>query len=690
MELLTPYLIERRFHIIAGFLSLLVVDLLQLFIPRIIKWAIDSITAAEDIVGAVAGSQLLKYAFLIFLSSIMIGIFRFFWRVLIMGSARRVEEGIRGSLFNHIQTLPATFFNKHTAGDLMAHATNDMTNIRMALSMGIVGLTDAVVLGIAAVFFMSYINLELTVMALLPMPFIALSTKILSKKLFNAYRDVQASFSDLMESTRERFAGIKVIMAFNRENIEAEAMKNESEIYVKKNMELVRLRGLIFPMVIFLTNVSLAIILGAGGRKVILNQISPGDFVAFISYLGLLTWPVMAIGWVTNLIQRGKASIDRINDILAVPSESVSETSVTDDFLNTQAQDSTVVQEASDLIITDAEVASSKLLIKDTEAASSKLLIKDAEAASSKLLITDAEVASSKLLIKDPETAASKLLESDFSIHGDVEFRDLFFSYDSSESFKDSSLKKGSGIDSSNISQKKLLSSKELLSPNVLSGISFRLNRGEMLGIAGPPGSGKSTLASLIPRIYDPQKGTITIDGVNIGHIPLETLRKNISFMPQEPFLFSGTIHANLLFGNPEADDSDIAEAIEMAQLTETIADFPMGIETIIGEKGVMLSGGQRQRIALARAFLKSAPIMIMDDPVSQVDMQTASRIINIIESFAGQKTMIIISHRFSIFKNANHIMVLNEGKITEQGTHHSLIEEGGYYAGAWHMQESE
>ncbi|MBF0204880.1 MAG: hypothetical protein HQK67_11385, partial [Desulfamplus sp.] len=313
-QLLKTYIIECRFHIVAGFLSLLIVDILQLFIPRIIKWAIDGITLTS-----IGKAELFKYAFYIVASAFFISIFRFCWRYLIMGFARRVEEGLREKLFNHIQTLPASFFDKNTAGDIMAHATNDMTNIRMALGMGIVGLTDTIVLGCAAIFFMAYINWELTLMALLPMPFIALFTKIFSKKLFDAYMDVQAGFSGLMESTRERFAGIRIIKAFNREAFESDAMKRESEEFVKKNMYLVRLRGLIFPLVIFLTNISLAIILGAGGRKVILSQISPGDFVAFISYLGLLTWPVMAVGWVTNLIQRGAASIGRINSILEIP-----------------------------------------------------------------------------------------------------------------------------------------------------------------------------------------------------------------------------------------------------------------------------------------------------------------------------------------------------------------------------------
>ncbi len=678
-QLLKPYLIERRFHIAAGFVSLLIVDILQLFIPRIIKWAVDGIT-----LNAASLSELLKYSFYIVISALLIGLFRFFWRVLIMGSARRAEEGIREKLFNHIQTLPADFFDRHTAGDIMAHATNDMTNIRMALGMGIVGLTDTIVLGIAAIFFMAYINFELTCMALLPMPFIAITTKILSKKLFNAYRDVQASFSDLMEFTRERFAGIKIIKAFNRESLETHAMSLESEKYIQKNMHLIKLRGIIFPMVIFLTNVSLAIILGAGGRKVILNHISPGDFVAFISYLGLLTWPVMAVGWVTNMIQRGKASIDRIDAILDIPSE-------------------TIKPEWGELI---KETDTVKNIETDTVKNIKTDAVKNIKTDAVKNIKTDAVKNIKTDAVKNIKTDAVKDIKSKAvkKLQGSIEFKDVSFFYAdhlSISKISSAPISKTSPVPTSKTSP--VPTSKTSSVPaseassvpiseasQVLSNIHLTLNKGTLLGIAGPPGSGKSTLTTLISRTYDPQQGIITIDGADIGRIPLEILRNNISFMPQEPFLFSGTIHTNLLFGNPDADLFDIEKALGMAQLTETMAAFPNGIETIIGEKGVMLSGGQKQRIALARAFLKDSPILILDDPVSQVDMQTADRIVKVIDSFAGRKTIIVVSHRFSIFRKADHIIVLNQGKITEQGTHKELIANKDYYSGAWKMQEIE
>ncbi|MBF0210170.1 MAG: ABC transporter ATP-binding protein [Desulfamplus sp.] len=581
-HLLKPYIFECRFHIVAGFLSLFIVDMLQLFVPRIIKWAIDSITIKSEPLTSAAldklESGLFNYAFYIVGSAALISIFRFCWRYLIMGAAKRTEEGIREELFNHIQTLPATFFDKHTAGDIMAHATNDMANIRMALGMGLVGLTDTIVLGSTAILFMVYINLELTILALLPMPFIALFTKIFSKKLFDAYIDVQSGFSDLMESTRERFAGIRIIKAFNRQPLELATMQRESESFVKKNIYLVRIRGFIFPMVIFLTQISLAVIIGVGGRKVITSQISTGDFVAFISYLGLLTWPVMAIGWVTNMIQRGTASLDRINAILKI-------------------------QGKSEII--------------------------------------------------NPDDSKKEI-----DIKGEIEFSRVSFSYSGSV--------------------------------DTLLDVSFKVKKGEMLGIAGTPGSGKSTLINLIPRIYDIDQGSIKVDGIDIKDISIQTLRRAISFVPQEPFLFSGTIKDNIMFGDVDADLEKIAKALEMAQLTDTIASFPKDIDTIIGEKGVMLSGGQKQRIAIARAFLKVSPILILDDPISQVDMQTASKIIKIVESLAGKVTVLVASHRFSIFKRADHIIVLDKGRVVEKGTHGYLVDKNGYYSRAWQMQDSD
>ncbi|MBF0378066.1 MAG: ABC transporter ATP-binding protein [Desulfamplus sp.] len=378
----------------------------------------------------------------------------------------------------------------------------------------------------------------------------------------------------------------------------------------------------------------------------------------------------MAVGWVTNMIQRGAASINRINAILDIKGE---------------------IELATPII------SPTPVPLPNGEGDNNY-----------SLPLGRAGEGQNNYLESYNNTLQS--------IKGDIEFDSVYFSYPTKNFLNE----KVSDIENSSKNISRVLQRDvKNTNLNVLSNVNFRIKQGTMLGIAGPPGSGKSTLLSLIPRIYNLDNDSVNmvmerdnktlhstidskqrlnnnvirVDGMDIASIPIQTLRQSISFMPQEPFLFSGTIKDNLLFGNPDADSELIAKAIEMAQLTETIKSFPKGIDTIIGEKGVMLSGGQKQRIALARAFLKSSPILILDDPVSQVDMETASNIIEVIESFMNSsppKTIVIASHRFSIFKKAYHIIVLDKGEIIEQGTHNELIEQNGYYTRAWQMQDSE
>src|SRR5210317_949699 len=312
-ELIKPYFVENRVKILIGLLSLIIVDLLQLFIPRIIKRVVDDLTTFN-----MDGWQLLSYALVMIGIAVFIGVFRYIWRRCLLGTARRIEEGLRNRLFAHLQCLSAAYFDTVKTGDLMAHATNDIQQIRMATGMGMVALNDAIVLGLAAICFMAYINIELTAFVLIPMPLIVVSTRFFSKKMHRRYQAVQASFSELTEVIRERFAGIRIIKAHDRKEEEAAKVEAASRNYVEKNLRVVKIIGSFFPMMLLFSNLSLAIVLYLGGRKTIMQDITPGDFVAFISYLGLLTWPMMALGWVTNLIQRGRASLDRINRILEI------------------------------------------------------------------------------------------------------------------------------------------------------------------------------------------------------------------------------------------------------------------------------------------------------------------------------------------------------------------------------------
>lgn len=598
-DLIKPYLVQNRFKIGIGLICLMFVDILQTAIPRIIKWAIDDLTTLS-----IDSQGLLKYGAYLVCTGIFMLIFRYLWRHLLIGWSRNIEEGLRNRLFSHIQTLSAGYYDKTRTGDLMAHATNDVNHVRMATGMGIVALTDAIFLGSASIALMLYINVRLTILVMIPTPFIIFGTRFLGKHMHARYKTVQAAFSDLTENARERFAGIRIIQAFGREKYAINDFEKNSQAYIRKRMRLVAITGSFFPMMLFFSNIGLAIVLYAGGRQTIFMKITPGDFVAFISYLGLLTWPMMALGWVTNLIQRGKASLERIAFIL-----------------NTR-----------------------------------------------------------------PEIKSIPGAKPVSGFYDSIILSKVSFSYES-------------GADSPT-------SAFDLLSDAapVLSEIDLEIKSGMTLGIVGPPGSGKTSLIGLIPRLYDVSNGKIIIDGTDIRKLALSDLRALISFVPQEPFLFAGTIRENIVLQSPVEDnvnesqalqsklefepDLKLVKALKDADLHDTIEKFPNGLDTAVGEKGVILSGGQKQRIAIARAFYSNSAILILDDPVSQVDIKTGNRIISAIRSYAEKRTVIIVSHRLSALSFADRIITLDKGKITESGVHIELMKTGGYYSKIFGMQE--
>ena len=576
VELIKPYFIENRLRILTGLLCLITVDILQLIIPRIIKRVVDDLTAFQ-----IEGQQLLKYALYMIAIAVCIGLFRYIWRRCLLGTSRRIEEGLRNRLLTHLQSLSAAYFDEVKTGDLMAHATNDIQQIRMATGMGMVALNDAVVLGLAAIGFMAYINITLTAFVLIPMPLIVISTRFFSKKMHRRYQSVQAAFSDLTEVIRERFAGIRIIKAHDLKKETAAAVEAASQTYVKENIRLVKIVGSFFPMMLLFTNLSLAIILYLGGRQTIMQTITPGDFVAFISYLGLLTWPMMALGWVTNLIQRGRASLDRVNVILQTAPA-----------------------------------------------------------------------------VRDRENAAA--LET---VRGQIVFENVSFQYGNRQNQNGTA---------------------------TLSQLNFSVAPGEVLGIVGPPGCGKSTLLGLLPRLYDIHQGRILLDGHDTQTLKLENLRSHIAFIPQEPFLFAGTIKENMDFGNPAITNDQLENAARQASLFDTIKNFPKGFDTVVGEKGIILSGGQKQRIAIARCLLYEADLLVLDDPISQVDLETGTQIINTIRARAGQKTIIIVSHRLSAVSYADQIISLDQGRIVESGTHAQLMTSNQYYAKTFQLQQIE
>ncbi len=570
LQLIKPYFIENRWIILIGFACLILVDILQLLVPRVIKWTIDDLTGF-----AIDATGLTRYALTIFGIGLGIGLFRYLWRRCLLGTSRRVEEGLRNKLFGHIEKLSSAYFDKTQTGDLMARATNDIKQVRMATGMGMVALNDAIVLGAASIGFMAYINLRLTIFVLIPMPFIVLGTRLLGRQMHRRYQDVQGSFANLTEGVRERLAGIRIVKAYGTEPIERDQIEHKSADYVRQNLRLVTITGTFFPLMLLFSNLSLAIVLYLGGRQAILQEITPGDFVAFISYLGLLTWPMMALGWVTNLVQRGRASLDRIHAVLeTIPN------------------------------------------------------IKNAP---------DAEPIERQA--------------------GHLQFKRVGLSFDAD------------------------------LIP-ILSEIEFELKPGESLGILGPPGSGKTSLFNLILRFYDTTQGQILLDGLALPRIRIEDLRSQIAYVPQEPFMFAGTIMENLTLGDRRYSQKSIEQAARMASVYDTIQSFPLGFETVVGERGIILSGGQKQRLALARALLVDRPILLLDDPISQVDTNTGNRIIENIRRLADQRTILIISHRISAIRFTDRMLTLNQGRAVEYGTHHELMANNNYYARTHRLQE--
>jgi len=565
---LLPYVKKNIWFIIGGLTSLLIVDVLQLFIPRIIKWVVDDLTQGK------ANSEiLLSYGLKIIGLAVLMIIFRFFWRYLILGTAYRMEKILRLRLFSHLQTLPLKFLNQFSTGDIMAHATNDLNAIRMALGMALVALVDGVLLSLMAIGFMVHINLNLTLYALIPGPFLVILTNRVGKRVHDRFLKVQESFSFLTEKVRESFAGIRIIKAYVQEEDRLKKFSAVSSEFVQNNIDLIRIWSFFFPLVLGLINLSLAIVLILGGKKTILLTITPGDFVAFMSYLGILTWPLIALGWVINLLEQGAASMKRVNTLLETAAEPSCYPPLAD--INRLA--------------------------------------------------------------------------------GKIEFKNLSFSYDGG--------------------------------PLVLKNINLTINPGERVAIVGRIGSGKTTLLNLLLRLYEVKEGGIFLDEIDSKTIPLEKLRVNIGYVPQDTFLFSDTIRENITYGSPQGSTETMVAVSKAAEIFDEVMSFSHQFETMVGEKGVILSGGQKQRIAIARALLMDAPILIFDNALSSVDTETEERIMTNLKPLISQRTTFIVTHRVSSIKDADCIYVLDEGSIKEQGDHDDLMARGGIYAEMFRRQ---
>ena len=570
---LSDFFKENKHRYIIGVCILLVADIFQLVMPKILGIITDLIEQ-----NAITQKDFLFYIGIIMGSALIIALARFGWRIYIFGTARTLEFWLRNKYFNHLESLSQNYFNSKKTGDLMAHATNDIQSVRAAFAGGVVMATDALFMtAMTLTMMLISIDVKLTLMALLPLPIIAVLIRIFGRQVQKRFRVVQECFSKLTDKVQESYSGIRVIKSFAQEENNIKDFQEINQLNYDKNMHLTKLFGLMHPMITLVSALSLMIALALGGNMVIDGSLSLGQFVTFITYLGLLTWPMIAMGGVINIIQRGIASMKRLNEIFDTQSD-----------------------------ITDQ--------------------------------LADASI---------------------HKLRGKIEFSEVSFKYPNTDIY-------------------------------ALQDVSFKVNVGSTLAILGPTGSGKTTLASLLLRRFDLDEGHILIDNMPLTQIPLGLLRDSIGYVPQNTFLFSTSIQDNIAFSDDHLAPEKIQQYAQIAQIHDEIIDFPEGYQTLLGEKGVNLSGGQKQRISIARALIKEPKILILDDALSAVDTKTEASILNHLKVELQKSTSLIISHRISTIKEADWILVLDDGRVIQQGVHESLLAQEGLYRSIYEKQKLE
>jgi ATP-binding cassette subfamily B protein len=508
------------------------------------------------------------YALGILAAAAVTATFLYFMRKIMIGVSREIEYDLRNDLYEHMQVLSASYYNKMYTGDLMSRANNDLAAVRMVLGPAIMYSVNTFFTFTFALLRMGFIDWRLMLLALAPLPFVSFMVTRYGEVIHDRFKDVQEQFSRINTMVQENLSGIKVVKAFGREQQEIQEFKKENLQYMEQNRKLIRIWGILYPMVEMLAGIGILIVLFFGGRFVIQGSLTLGEFVAFNTYLAMLIWPAIALGWVVNITQRGAASMGRINEILDQVPE-----------------------------------------------------------------------------IRTPEEPA---VRADYQIQGKIEFKNVSFSFD-----------------------KKRM---------VLKDVSFTIQPGQTIAFVGATGEGKTSLLHLLPRMYDPDSGEILLDDIPLKQFPLEILRKQIGYVPQDAFLFSDTIEENIGFGMDEPGHENISQAAKMAFFEEEILSFPQQYKTIIGERGITLSGGQKQRATIARALGKDPAVLILDDSFSNVDTYTEEQILTSLKEFRKGRTCILVSHRFSTIQDADRIFVLEDGTIAESGQHNSLLNKRGLY----------
>jgi ATP-binding cassette subfamily B protein len=552
----------RRYwvELLVGALASIAATVFALTQPYLIGNGIDRLTVNKP------QQEIVNIALLILGFAAAQSVGEFFSRWCINRVSRQVEYELRNDFFAHLQTMPQSFFQAHHTGDIMARATNDMSAVRNAIGPGLSnGVRTGLMFVIASALMIS-INLKLALVVIFFMPLVSIAFVIIGKKMNEQFESVQAQFGQLSTYAQENFSGIRVVKAYAQEEFETSYFAEESRTYYNRSLKYQRLNQLLWPMMALVLGLAAVSILFVGGNEVINHNLTLGQFVQFNGYLLMLSWPMIALGWVVSLYQQGAASMHRIRELMGQRSR----ISDTDRTLPVQA------------------------------------------------------------------------------IKGDIRFDHVSLKYDKTK---------------------------------VLDDVSFHAPAGSTLAIVGATGAGKTSIVNLITRVHEAQEGRVLVDDTDVRQIPLAVLRRNIGYVPQDTFLFSTSLEENVAFGVQNPDPVMVGRAVETARLSNDLDQFPEGISTIIGERGVTLSGGQKQRTALSRAIMRDPRILILDDALSSIDTQTQAEILAGLRTVLKDRTSIIISQRISTVKDANQILVLQDGKIIERGTHASLVAERGTYA---------